>query len=172
MNQHSLIAGARYDFSELDVLVAEDNARMRRIFGTMLNGLGVETVRLAKSGNEALEILSAATPDLVLADWHMRPMDGLTLARNIRQSDDRIRFIPIIMAAGRVDQKEVTQSRDAGVNVLLLKPVSVSALAEKIAFLVEDETSFVAAPKYFGPDRRRRKKGYLPPDGERRKGLV
>ena len=71
-------------FDRLLILMAEDHADSREVLRQFLESLGAE-VLLAGDGIEALGILEARAPDIVLADIRMPQMDGLQLAQRMKR---------------------------------------------------------------------------------------
>jgi two-component system, chemotaxis family, chemotaxis protein CheY len=96
--------------------------------------------------------------------------DGLELVRMIRQPGANANpYVPIIMLTGHSEKNRVLRARDAGITEFLAKPISATALYERILTLVANPRPFIRTKTYFGPDRRRTAGvNYLGP--ERRKG--
>ena len=76
------------------VMIVDDSGTMRTIQHRCLNKLGVTNVVEAPNGQVALDLFDQTTLDLVLTDWNMPIMNGLTLLKAIRQRDKEV---PIIM---------------------------------------------------------------------------
>jgi len=111
----------------------------------------------ATNGQAAIALLHAHSPDLVLTDLAMAPMDGLEFTRHIRNHEDSPNpFVPIIMVSGHTEKHRVEAARDAGVTEFLAKPVNAHNLFSRIAEIVGRPRAFVRCDTYFGPDRRRR----------------
>jgi len=144
-------------FEALKVLVVEDNQHMRVLLRSLLNSLGIREIAEAGDGRIALEILRERKSDLVLTDLAMKPMDGLQLTRDLRQSERSANpFIPIIMITGHTERHRVEAARDAGVTEFLAKPITPQSLFARISEIVERPRAFVRSDNYFGPDRRRK----------------
>jgi len=111
------------------VLLVDDSAHIRQIQKHILEQMGCTDVLEAADGVEALAVLAKQRPDLVLVDWNMPNMDGLTLVRRIRQID---RTLPVIMVTAEVDKAHVVQALRAGVHNYVVKPFTAETLAEKI----------------------------------------
>jgi two-component system chemotaxis response regulator CheY len=141
---------------QLCVLVVDDNPQMREIVSSILIGLGVRDVREATDGARALEILREWPANLIILDFKMAPMDGVTLTRRIRQAPDKSRYLPIIMMTGHTQKARVVEARDAGVTELVVKPLTGKAIVDRIEAILQRPRPFVQAGGYFGPDRRRR----------------
>ena len=160
----------RINFSRLRFLCIDDNAHMRRILRTLLHGFGAREVYEAEDGAAGLEAFTHYSPDILLTDWVMPIFDGLELAQMIRQPGANANpYVPIIMLSGHSEKKRVVAARDAGITEFLAKPVSATALYERILNLVANPRPFIKTKTYFGPDRRRTvNPNYAGP--ERRKG--
>jgi two-component system chemotaxis response regulator CheY len=118
-------------FSNLSVLLVEDDAFAIKIAQTVLKQLKIPYVSLAKDGAEALDILNAGMQkyDLIVSDWNMPEMTGLQLLKAVRQ---KWPAMPFIMLTGRASPEFVVQARDNGVDAYVVKPFSPSQLAQKI----------------------------------------
>lgn len=160
----------RIDFNRLRFLVIDDNAHMRRILRTLLQGFGARDVYEAENGPTGLEAFTRYNPDIVICDWAMPIFDGLELMQMIRQPGANTNpFVPIIMLSGHSEKRRVTSARDAGVTEFLAKPVSAKALHQRLFNIVANPRPFIKTKNYFGPDRRRNVNAdYRGP--ERRKG--
>jgi len=155
---------SRYSLENLKVFIIDDNRHMRRLLQSILNALGVTDI--AESGNavEAYEALRDFEADVVIVDWHMKPMNGIEFVRKVRNSDDSFnQYVPIIMLSGYADIDRITEARDTGVNEFMAKPISGAALYKRFLSIIEHPRPFVRTRSYFGPDRRRQKLG--PPKG-------
>jgi CheY-like chemotaxis protein len=147
---------SRIDFNRLRFVVVDDNAHMRRIVRTLLNGFGAREVTEAEDGAAGLEAFTQNVPDIVITDWAMPIFDGVELTQMIRQPGANPNpFVPIIMLTGHSEKRRVVAARDAGVTEFLVKPLSARALYERIINVVMNPRPFVRTKTYFGPDRRR-----------------
>ena len=108
------------------VLVAEDNKINQMIMNKLLSSVGIE-VTMADNGIKALEQLQGNIFDLVLMDIQMPEMDGLTATVQIR-SDQRFTNLPILAMTANVGAEHLAESREAGMNAHLTKPVDVDKL--------------------------------------------
>ena len=146
-----------YTFQEVTVLVVEDNQPMMEIVRSLLITFGVGDVICAKNGEEGFELYKERKPDLVIADWMMKPMNGIDLTQKIRTSSDTPNpFCPIILMTGFSEKSRVLEARDAGVTEFLVKPFHVKDLYKRLAQIIERPRQFVDSQHFFGPDRRRK----------------
>jgi CheY-like chemotaxis protein len=130
---------------------------MRKLIVSVLETLGVGKVHSAEQGDAGYESFRKNAPDIVIADWHMVPMNGIELTKLIRtgvQSSGRM--APVILVTGYSALSRVAEARDAGVTEFLVKPFSANDLAKRLAYVINKPRDFVDANNYFGPDRRRR----------------
>lgn len=147
----------------IKILVVEDDPHMRSFLRAVLSESTNGAMEYAEAGNgeEALKILSAFKPDVILSDWIMAPVDGLELLKRLRKGITGISsFTPFIMVTSRNDGPWQAKARDAGVTEYLEKPVSVTDLLRGIKDAIENFKPFVRNRDYFGPDRRNGKKPY------------
>lgn len=147
-----------FDFKKLSVLVVEDTGPMRELIVSVLETLGVGKVYTAPDGERGYNTFVSKQPDIVIADWHMEPMNGIDLTVKIRRdSSSSNRMVPIVLVTGYSALIRVAQARDAGVTEFMVKPFSANDLAKRIAYVINKPRDFVDSKDYFGPDRRRRK---------------
>lgn len=71
--------------SDAKILTVDDMATMRKIIKSLLTQLGYTNVDEAENGKEALAKLKQQKYDLVLLDWNMPEMDGITLLQEIKK---------------------------------------------------------------------------------------
>jgi CheY-like chemotaxis protein len=140
----------------LDLLVVDDNAQMRTIVGTVLSAAGVRRLHYASDGRKGLKVLGRTPVDVAFVDFEMPVMNGLDFIAAVRSSGDDRRFLPIIMLTGHSDLKRITAARDSGVNEFLGKPVTAKSILTRLDRVILHPRPFIVAPRYFGPDRRRR----------------
>jgi len=140
----------------LTFLVVDDSPFMRQMLREILHHFGVRSIREASDGAEALQVMLAWSPDIVLMDWEMAPFNGIDFTRSVRASTRKVEcFTPIIMISGHSEYWRIQQARNAGVNEYLVKPVSPKALFSRIRAVIERPRPYVRLDSYFGPDRRR-----------------
>jgi two-component system, chemotaxis family, chemotaxis protein CheY len=157
---------ANLNFSQARTLVVDDNALARDILDYALGELNVGKLHMAENGLDGLVKLQTIAPDLVLVDWVMEPMDGISFVREVRSLPGSMRFVPIIMVTGYSEEWRVNIARDVGVHEFIVKPFTAKTLFAKMRATIENPRPFVEIPNgYFGPDRRRRR---IPVSEERR----
>jgi len=113
-------------------LIVDDSRAMRAIIAKILRELGAEVVE-AGNGREGLERLAAVAGavDVVLVDWNMPVMDGISFVREVRARRE-YDAIPLLMVTTESDVHHVTSALDAGANEYVMKPFDRLALLSKL----------------------------------------
>jgi len=122
--------------SDISVLYAEDEAITRQEILLFLKRR-VREVFIAANGSEGLALFREHKPDLVVTDIRMPIMDGLKMARTIR---DESKGALIIVTTAHSDAQFMLDAIDIGVDQYVIKPVSVDKLAaaiDKCAEIIE-----------------------------------
>lgn len=152
---HSLAKSRRIDpnaFSRATILVAEGDRGLRRTLRDVLLGMGFPSIILAGTMAEAMRQIVEQRPSVVLLDHKLPGGDGLLLTRRLRREGDDL---PVILMAQAPDMALVASARDAGVNEMVLKPLSMEGLVLRLMHVLKAPRPFVRVPGYLGPDRRR-----------------
>jgi CheY-like chemotaxis protein len=113
------------------VLLVEDIPINRTIAISLLTKAGL-AVSIATNGQEAVDLLQREDFRLVLMDIQMPVMDGLAACRIIR-ADPRLRDLPVIAMTAHATSEDQHDSRDAGMNAHVTKPVIAAVLYAAIA---------------------------------------
>jgi len=92
--------------------------------------LGLD-VRTARDGMEAVSLIEARQPDLILVDMEMPRMNGLELTSHIRASANTS-DMPVIMITSRSTDKHREAAIKKGVNHFMVKPFAEDELAQHI----------------------------------------
>ncbi|WP_317704252.1 diguanylate cyclase [Methylomarinovum caldicuralii] len=114
----------------MKILLVDDDAMLLLRLSKQLKQAGhqVETV---KDGKAALKKILECPPQLVITDWHMQPLDGLTLCRTLRDSPLG-ESIYVIMLTASETEDELVRAFDAGIDDYVTKPVSLRVLLARI----------------------------------------
>ncbi len=111
------------------VMLIDDSKTMRNIQRAVLKQLGVTEIEEAGDGQDALSKVAAFNPELILVDWNMPTMDGLTFVKSFRQSN---KTTPVIMVTTEADRGRVIEAIKAGVNNYVVKPFTPDLLLQRI----------------------------------------
>ena len=117
--------------SAMRVLVVDDQLTMRSLVRAGLKELGITDVHEAVDGEEAFKALTGRPVQLVVSDFNMPRLNGLSLLRMVR-AHEPTRTTAFIMLTGRADRELVQRAMQLGVNNFLVKPFTVATLREKI----------------------------------------
>lgn len=116
-----------------DCLVVDDSRTVRRAARRMLEAQGF-VVREAEDGQQALDACRAALPTLVLLDWNMPVMDGITFLRLAREE-----FGPdepqIMLCTTETDFSRIMTALEGGAQEYIMKPFDNAILAGKLEVL-------------------------------------
>lgn len=144
-------------FRASTVLVVEENRGTRQALRDVLLGMGFVAVYQAQDGRAALMEVSVNEPSLILVDYRLPKMDGLTFTEQLRRdSSIANNGVPVILMAQSVDAELVTAARDAGVNEIVMKPISMQVLVRRLLHILARKRPLVRGGGYVGPDRRRK----------------
>ncbi|MFN2504493.1 MAG: response regulator transcription factor [Acidimicrobiales bacterium] len=114
------------------VMVVDDTAHVLRMLSAMLTLDGFEVVGEAEGGGAAVDSVQEADPDVVVMDYRMPMMDGLTAARRIRaQRPDQI----IVLYTAFIDDEIERSAAEAGVSLCVGKVEGLASLEREISRL-------------------------------------
>lgn len=113
----------------MKILLVDDSKTMRNIQKSVLTQLGYTTIEEACDGQDALSKVTAFQPELILLDWNMPNMDGLTFVKMYRQKN---KTTPVIMVTTESEKARVIEAIKAGVNNYVIKPFTPDLLSQRI----------------------------------------
>ncbi len=116
----SILGGVR-------ILVVDDEEWVLETVRRYLEEAGFEVVP-ARDGASALDAFERTQPDLVILDWMLPKLDGLSVAARIRSGSST----PIIMLTARVTEQDRLAGFDAGVDDYVIKPFSARELEARV----------------------------------------
>src|SRR5574344_1706657 len=118
------------------ILVADDEASIRRILETRLKMVGFDVV-VAADGEEAIAMFNKTNPDLVVLDVMMPKIDGYGVTREIRRTSD----VPIIILTALGDVSERITGLELGADDYVIKPFSPKELEARVKAVLRRTTS-------------------------------
>ncbi len=130
------------------ILVVDDDAINREICVEVLEPLGHQ-IHAAASGNEALERITRDSFDLVITDLSMPGVSGWDVAKKVKKASPSTR---VMLLSGWSVQQDPEQTKAAGIDLVLSKPVQLNELAQAVQKLLHEQRS---GPKPVGKKSRR-----------------
>ncbi len=116
---------------DLNILVVDDVNAIRVQIRELLYTFGFKKVTIARNGAEAQVLLITETFQLILSDWHMDPVDGLSLLKFVRGNPD-LKHIAFIMVTAENTKESVIEAIKCGVDDFLMKPLTSFQIQNKV----------------------------------------
>jgi CheY-like chemotaxis protein len=113
-----------------DILIIDDSAINIRVVSNIIQPLGCK-IFAAKSGSQALNLLTSFKPSLIILDIQMPEMDGFECCKRIKSITSRT-DIPIIFLSGSHDEADQLQATDLGASAYLTKPFCADELINAV----------------------------------------
>ncbi len=115
----------------MNVLIVDDFATMRRIVKNILTQIGFKNFLEADDGSVAWDILQKQPVDFIVSDWNMPKMTGIELLKKVR-ADDRLKDLPFLMVTAEAQKENIVEAVKARVSNYIVKPFTPETLSEKI----------------------------------------
>lgn len=119
---------------QVNILAIEDEEAIGRLIGFVLEQAGFQ-VTVVPSVENALPLLAAELPDVVLVDWMLPGASGLQLIKQLRQNT-RTRDLPIILLTARGTESDKEQGLNLGADDYVTKPFSPRELIARVNALL------------------------------------
>jgi two-component system response regulator DegU len=120
------------------LLLADDHRMLREGLRRSLSERGFDVIGEARDGAEAVDLVTALRPDVVLMDVSMPEMDGVEATREIRQRGSDVRIVMLTMHA---DHDVLADAIRAGANGYLVKDCSTDEIAAAVETVAAGETA-------------------------------
>ena len=109
------------------ILVVEDEKSISHFISTVLNNNGYEAMQ-ARSGSEAMSMISSHCPDLIILDLGLPDMEGLDILRQLREWSS----LPVVVVSARSHEKDKVEALDMGADDYLTKPFGTDELLARV----------------------------------------
>ncbi len=148
--------GSAAIFADVRICVVDDNRNFQNLFRTVLRGMGFRRVDVHGDPHEALSLVTSTPVDITFVDLVMPRQNGIEWTRSARRSSRLANpTMPIALVSGHVDRRVLEAAVHAGVDDVLVKPLSPATLYRHISRLLRHPVPYVRGPEgYFGPDLR------------------
>lgn len=112
------------------ILIIEDEPAIQELLAVNLSFAGYKVLR-ASDSEQAQTIINAELPDLILLDWMLPGISGVSLARKLR-TDERTSLVPVIMLTAKGAELDKVEGLEAGADDYITKPFSPKELLARI----------------------------------------
>jgi two-component system KDP operon response regulator KdpE len=109
------------------ILVVDDEPQITRVLRTSLSAQGYD-IRVANSGEMALEIMKDWQPSMIITDLSMPSIDGVQLCRQVRA----VSQVPILVLSVRDKEQQKVEALDAGADDYVTKPFGMNELLARV----------------------------------------
>lgn len=118
----------------MHVLIVDDSGVMRKLVARALRQAGIAPDKILEAGDgvEGLEVLADNSVDLIVSDWNMPNMDGLTFVKELRKTTQT----PVVIITTEGGESKVAEAMANGANGHIKKPFTPEMLKEVIGPLV------------------------------------
>ena len=144
-----------YKFDDMRIIIAEANPDVRRAILSVLKLNGFRNLSDAGDLGRLTELIGGDDPDLIMVDLELpggAPCDIIKAVREEKLGNDP--FLPFVLIAETISHDNVGTVIDSGVDHVLKRPISTSALLRRVRELIENRKPFAVTHTYVGPDRR------------------
>ncbi|MDX2166605.1 MAG: response regulator [Deltaproteobacteria bacterium] len=121
----------------------DDTEDCRLILRGMLEAAG-HTVRVADSGPQALLMVAAERPDVIMLDVMMPGMSGLEVLEKLRE-DGATANLPVILVTARTDDDDVMDGYQHGADYYITKPCTARQVSRGIALVLGEAEAAASA---------------------------
>jgi two-component system, chemotaxis family, chemotaxis protein CheY len=126
------------DYSNMHVLVVEDEPFMRDMVRRVLEMIGVTKITEATDGTDGLRKLVDASPDLIVLDIMMEPMNGLEFLKSVRTGLSNRRDYPVVVLTGSNDEAVLGTAMSLDCSAFVDKAVSLGEIKDRVARVIAD----------------------------------
>ncbi len=123
------------NYSNVRILIVDDTESMRKTIKMFLEEMEFTDISEARDGLLALSELKRKKYDLLISDWNMPHMDGISLVRMIR-SDDALKDMKVLMVTAEAHQAHVLEAIKIGITDYIVKPFTGDVLQRKVAAML------------------------------------
>ncbi|HEY2836841.1 MAG TPA: hypothetical protein VGI89_09745 [Rhizomicrobium sp.] len=159
----------KLDLAAARVLIVGAKGHAGPTLRTVLTAAGIARIVMVDDPRRALDTLCSERFAAVFVEGDTE-LDGMPFAQAARRSPSLLNpMIPIFVVYGGPKRRDVERSRDDGVTDVISRPMSPKTVGDKLRAALSAPRPFIAAPEFFGPDRRAKERPWR---GENRRTLT
>jgi DNA-binding response OmpR family regulator len=115
----------------MNILTVDDDRITRKFIQFCLKKVPNYLVSAAENGRMGLDMIKDSPPDIVITDWTMPEMDGVTLIRNLRRLPDS-EFMYVILLTSHSEPGEIVEGLNSGADDYMVKPFDQQELLARV----------------------------------------
>jgi len=143
------------DLKGLRVLIVGGKASNVQLLRTAFGLLGIRMITAIQEPGRAIEALRTQTFHAIFSDAAAERFERTPFHVAARRAPGILNpMTPLFVVYSHARQRHVEQARDHGATDVLTHPVSAATIARKLEVAIKAPRNFIAAPNFFGPDRR------------------
>ncbi len=120
------------------VLIVDDMMSIRVKLRKLCTDMGIGTIYEAPDGQQALDLINSRPVDLVLSDWNMPNMNGLSFLQKMR-ANEKFKQLPVIFITSENEKASILQALVLGVTDYIVKPFTDDAVIRKVSQVLGNE---------------------------------
>jgi DNA-binding response OmpR family regulator len=156
------------NLSELRILLVARKGSSTQILRTVFGIAGIHKVVVVEEPRRAIELLCMESFQAVFVEGVLEH-EGMPFAIAARRTPALLNpMIALFAVFPEARRRDVEKARDLGVHDVICRPVSPKTVMAKLRGVLSQPRPFIAAPSFFGPDRRSKTRSGPPPVQERR----
>jgi phosphoserine phosphatase RsbU/P len=129
------------------ILIVDDQLMVRELLKIYLTNGGYENLLFATDGDEALEIIDAADPDLVVLDLQMPRMSGLDVCKALR-ADPKHELLPVLVQTAADSAQDRAEIFRSGATDMVGKPINDAELLARVGIHLQNRHMLRQLTKY------------------------
>ena len=158
----------KLDLAAARVLMVGAKGHAGPTLRTVLTAAGITRVTAVDDPRRALDALCSERFAAAFVEGGTE-LDGVSFAQAARRCPSLLNpMIPIFVVYGGARRRDVERSRDDGVTDVICRPMSPKTVSDKLRAALSAPRPFIAAPEFFGPDRRAKERPWRGEDRRKR----
>jgi len=158
----------KLDLAAVRVLIVGARGHAGPTLRTVLTAAGITRITTVDEPRRALDMLCSERLTAVFVEGGTE-LDGTSFPQAARRCPTLLNpMIPIFVVYGGPRRGDVERSRDDGVTDVICRPMSPKTVGDKLRAALAAPRPFIAAPEFFGPDRRAKERAWRGEDRRKR----